>query len=443
MLPYEEGFNEKQIPTKARPCQMNFEYLNICKKEITSLLDKNLIQPSKSPWSCTTFYVNKHSEQERGVPRLVINYKPLNKVLKWIRYPIPNKKDLLDRLHDSLIFSKFDLKSGYWQIQIDTKDRYKTAFNVPFGQYEWNVMPFGLKNAPSEFQNIMNDIFNPYSNFIIVYIDDILVFSKNIQEHFDHLHTFEKIIINNGLVISRSKMSLFQTKVRFLGHNIEKGQVIPIQRSIDFAAKFPDEIKDKTQLQRFLGSLNYISPFYKDLSTDSAILYDRLKKNPGAWTNNHTQAVKRIKDKVKNLPCLSLANPNWEKIVETDASEIGFGGILKQIHPNNKHEFLVRFHSGKWTPSQKNYSTTAKEILALVKCILKFQDDLYNQHFIIKTDCQAAKFMFNKDFKHDVSKQMFTRWQATLACFDFEIQYKKGSDNSLPDFLTREFLNEL
>nr|KAJ0208185.1 hypothetical protein LSAT_V11C500230730 [Lactuca sativa] len=199
--------------------------------------------------------------------------------------------------------------------------------------------------------------------------NDILVFSKNIQEHFDHLHTFEKIIINNGLV-------------RFLGHNIEKGQVIPIQRSIDFAAKFPDEIEDKTQLQRFLGSLNYISPFYKDLSTDSAILYDRLKKNPGAWTNNHTQAVKRIKDKVKNLPCLSLANPNWEKIIETDASKIGFGGILKQIHPNNKHEFLVRFHSGKWTPSQKNYSTTAKEILALIvrqlnSCLIKTSNMMF------------------------------------------------------------------
>ena len=441
-LIYEDDFNEKNIPTKARPCQMNHQYLDMCKKEISSLINKKLIQPSKSPWSCTAFYVNKHAEQERGVPRLVINYKPLNKVLKWIRYPIPNKKDLLDRLHDSLIFSKFDLKSGYWQIQIDEKDRYKTAFNVPFGQYEWNVMPFGLKNAPSEFQNIMNDIFNPYSDFIIVYIDDILIFSKTIETHFKHLYLFEKIIIKNGLVISQTKMSLFQTNIRFLGHNIEQGKIIPINRSIEFASKFPDKITDKTQLQRFLGSLNYISPFYKNLTQDTAILYDRLKKQPVPWTEEHTKIVQKIKEKVKTLPCLSLANPNWQKIVETDASDIGYGGILKQIHPESKQEYLVRFHSGKWIDSQKNYSTTAKEILALVKCILKFQEDLYNQHFIIKTDCQAAKFMFNKDFKHDVSKQMFSRWQANLACFDFEIQYKKGEDNSLPDFLTREYLQD-
>lgn len=107
-------------------------------------------------------------------------------------------------------------------------------------------MPFGLKNAPSEFQNIMNDIFIPYSNFIIVYIDDILVFSKNIETHFKHLDLFRKIIIQNDLVILRPKMFLFQTNVRFLGHNIDKGKIIPINRSIEFTSKFLDEITDKT-----------------------------------------------------------------------------------------------------------------------------------------------------------------------------------------------------
>lgn len=151
-LPYLDDFNESQIPAKARPAQMNHEYLDLCKKEIESLLEKNLIRKSKSPWSCTAFYVNNVVERERGVPRLVINYKPLNKVLKWIRYPIPNKKYHLDRLNNVLIFSKFDMKSGYWQIQINESDKYKTTFTVPFGHYEWNVLPFGLKNAPYEFQ---------------------------------------------------------------------------------------------------------------------------------------------------------------------------------------------------------------------------------------------------------------------------------------------------
>jgi hypothetical protein len=124
---------------------MNAELEQHCRLEIQDLESKGLIQKSRSPWSCAAFYVNKNSEIERGTPRLVINYKPLNSALKWIRYPIPNKKDLFQKLHYAFIFSKFDMKSGFWQIQIDPKDRYKTAFTVPFGQYEWNVMPFGLK----------------------------------------------------------------------------------------------------------------------------------------------------------------------------------------------------------------------------------------------------------------------------------------------------------
>jgi hypothetical protein len=149
---------KETIPTKARPIQMNQEIMEFCKNEINDLLEKKIIRHSKSPWSCPAFYVQKNAELERGVPRLVINYKPLNKVLEWIRYPIPNKQNLINRLSDSVIFSKFDLKSGFWQIQIHEDDKYKTAFTTPFGHYEWNVMPFGLKNAPSEFQNIMNDL---------------------------------------------------------------------------------------------------------------------------------------------------------------------------------------------------------------------------------------------------------------------------------------------
>ena len=129
--------------------------LSYYEKKIQDILDKKLIRKSKSPWSCSTFYVQKQAELKRKTPRLVINYKPLNDVWRWIRYPIPNNKDLLQRLVNSKVFSKFDMKSRFWQIHITEKYRYKTAFVVPFGNYEWNVMPFGLKNAPSEFQNIM------------------------------------------------------------------------------------------------------------------------------------------------------------------------------------------------------------------------------------------------------------------------------------------------
>ena len=127
-------------------------------------------------------------------------------------------------------------------------------------------------------------------------------------------------------------------------------------------------------------------------------------------------------------------------IVETDASDIGYGGILKQRFQQTSHEQLVRFHSGVWLGPQKSYSTIKKEILSIVQCISKFQDDLLNKKFLLRIDCQFAKFILEKDVQNIASKQIFARWQAILSIFDFDIEYLKGSNNSLPDFLTREFL---
>ena len=146
-----------------------------------------------------------------------------------------------------------------------------------------------------------------------------------------------------------------------------------------------------------------------------------------------------LKSKVKTLPCLGLPHPNAFMIVETDASDIGYGGILKQrIDP--KTEQLVRYHSGLWLGPQKNYSTVKKEILAIVQCISKFQDDLYNKKFLLRVDCKSAKEILQKDVQNLVSKQIFARWQAILSAFDFDIEFIAGEKNSLPDFLTREFL---
>jgi hypothetical protein len=221
----------------------------------------------------------------------VINFKPLNTVLEWIRYPIPNRQDLINRLSDSIIFSKFDLKSGFWQIQIHEDDKYKTTFTTPFCHSKWNVMPFGLKNAPSELQNIMNEIFNPFSKLCIVYIDDVHIFSKSIEEHWKHLNSFLDIIQINGLVVSSPKIKLFQTKIQFLGYNIYQGKISPIDRVIKFANKFPDEILEKTQLQRFLGLLNYVAKFYQSLRKQCTLLFDRLQSNPPPWTSVHTSIV--------------------------------------------------------------------------------------------------------------------------------------------------------
>lgn len=176
----------------------------------------------------------------------------------------------------------------------------------------------------------MNDIYNPYSEFCIVYIDDVLIFSQTIDQHLKHLKTFYLATRKAGLAISSSKVSLFQIKIKFLGHYISKGTITPIERSLAFADKFPDKILDKPQLQRFLGSLNYVFDFCPNINRMSKPLHDRLKKNPVNQTDEHTKVVRLIKNSVRNIPCLFLADPALPKIVETDASDLGYRGILKQ-----------------------------------------------------------------------------------------------------------------
>jgi len=162
-------------------------------------------------------------------------------------------------------------------------------------------MPFSLKNSPSEFQRIMNDIFNAHSKLCIVYIDDVLIFSYSIDQHFKHLHTFFNTAKQNGLVISKTKISLFQTHVRFLGYYICQGTVTPIERSLTFTNKFSEKITDKTQLQRFLGSLNYVLDYYPNICHLAKPLHDRLKTNLIPWSDLHTDLVKQIKKQIQNF----------------------------------------------------------------------------------------------------------------------------------------------
>ena len=150
--------------------------------------------------------------------------------------------------------------------------------------------------------------------------------------------------------------------------------------------------------------------------------------------------VQQIKKYVKILPCLGIPSENSFKVVQTDASNIGYGGILLQRAGLTSPEQIVCFHSGIWTPTQLNYSTIKKEILSIVLCISKFQSDLLNQKFLIRIDCKSAKHVLEKDVQNIASKQIFARWQAILSVFDFDIEFIAGTQNSIPDFLTREFL---
>jgi hypothetical protein len=191
-------------------------------------------------------------------------------------------------------------------------------------------------------------------------------------------------------------------------------------------------------LQRFLRSLNYVLDYNPNSSRLAKPLHVWLKTNPVPWSDLHTNLVKQIKKQVQTIHLLHLANPLAPKIVKTDASDLGYGGILKQVQDNK--EQILQYTSTHWNDCQKNYSTIKKEILSIVLCVTKFQSDLLNQKFLLRVDCKSAKEVLQKDVQNLVSKQIFARWQAILSIFYFDIVYIKGDSNSIPDFLTREFL---
>lgn len=440
-LPYRSGFSEDEIPKRSKAIAMNPDELENCEKEINTLLEKGMISPSKSNWGCFAFYVNKHSEIVRGVPRLVVNFKPLNAALAYDSYPIPKGEIILSKLSKARIFSKFDCKSGFYQIAIHPKDRYKTGFTVPNGHYQWNVMPFGLMNAPSAFQRCMDENFKGMQKFLQVYIDDILVFSPNISEHLSHVKQFLKRCQEKGVVLSSKKMVLFQQEITFLGRKISHGRISIMDHSLQFVDKFPDQLKDKVQLQRFLGCLNYVSGFYEHCADDRKLLNQLLRKDRSVkdWTDQHTKAIRKIKAKVRNLPSLHPINEEYLKIVYTDASDEGWGGVLCQESPKQELQ-ICKYVSGSWEDHQKkNWAATKKELAAIVHSVDKFSDFLIFRHFIVRSDCIAIAPLIKKG---DHREAVIVRWLMFLSHYDFKVEHVKGIQNSLADMLSREYLQQ-
>ncbi|GLJ37658.1 hypothetical protein SUGI_0765040 [Cryptomeria japonica] len=280
---------------------MNKEEQNQCAKEIKKLLQLGLIQESKSTFCCHAMYVPKTDENgnELKEKRLVVNYKPLNKILESNQHPLPSKDFIWSLIQGSNLYSKFDLTKGFWQIKIQSEDKYKTAFSVPQGLYEWTVLPFGIKTASSIFQGHMDRIFRPYFKIMVPYIDDIILFSKTPAEHLSALKVLKTVCLEHGLVINPNKSHFFQTEIIFLGTRLLPGGEIQVQEHIL-----------------------------------------RCIKN-----------IKRIKDTCATLVPLHLPGKG-EKIVETDASEFCWGTVLKEKDASGK-EVPVRYASGTFQGSEQ------------------------------------------------------------------------------------------
>ncbi|GJS28649.1 putative reverse transcriptase domain, viral movement protein [Tanacetum coccineum] len=344
------------------------------------MVSQGIIEPTTSPWACEAFYVNKRSEQVRGKLRLVINYQPLNHFLADDKFPLPQKKSLFQHLADARVLSKFDLKSGFWQLGIKPEDRPKTAFCIPDHHYQWKVMPFGLKNAPSAFQKAMITIFEPILANTLVYIDDILLFSPDEQSHAELLSKFYSLVAKYGIMLSEKKMEVGVTTIQFLGMEISDGKYQPQPHVAQELLKFPDELSSQKMIQQFLGLVNYMADFLPKLSHHTALLFPMLKKNPPQWTSRQTEAVKAIKCLAEKMPPLKIPASSEKRILQTDASDECWGAVLL-VQDNNNKRHVCGYKSGTFKASEHHYHSTFKEILAVKRGIEKFLFHLIGHEF--------------------------------------------------------------
>ncbi|KAL0292776.1 UNVERIFIED_CONTAM: polyprotein [Sesamum calycinum] len=349
-LPFK--LNEDANPIKASHPGMTPDDLVLAREECNQLLALGLIEPTKSNWACPAFYVNKRTEQIRGKKRLVIDYKALNHFLLDDKFPLPKTKVLFSYLAKAQIFSKFDLKSGFWQLGIDPNDRYKTAFCLPNAQYQWTVMPFGLKVAPSLFQKAMIKIFEPILHTTLIYIDDILLYTQDQPTHAKLLQQFYDIVQAHGVMLSDKKSFIGQPNIDFLGMKFIDGRYQPGPHITQELLKFPEENLTTKEIQQFLGIVNYIKDFIPECSRYTSQLSKLLKKEPPPWGQVQTMALQKLKQVCQQPLPLKIPGTG-HRILQTDASNEFWGAILIEEENGRKH--FCGHASGQFKDSEKHY----------------------------------------------------------------------------------------
>lgn len=409
-------------------------------KQIQELLDMNIIIPSKSPHMSPAFLVENEAEKRRGKKRMVVNYKAINNATIGDGHNLPNKDELLTLIRGKKIYSSFDCKSGFWQVFLDQESQLLTAFTCPQGHYQWRVVPFGLKQAPSIFQRHMQNAFRSFEQFCCVYVDDILVYSDNETKHELHVAAVLKRCDQLGIILSKKKAQLFQTKINFLGLEIDQGSHKPQNHILEHIHKFPDKIEDKKQLQRFLGILTYASDYIPKLAEMRKPLQTKLKKDvPWTWTHDDSNYMAKIKKGLNEFPKLYHPNPEDQLIIETDASNDFWGGILKAKTKDDTNELICRYTSGSFKAAELNYHSNEKEILAIINVIKKFTGYLTPVEFLIRTDNKNFTHFLTINHKGDYKQGRLIRWQMWFSRYQFKVEHISGETNVFADFLTREF----
>ncbi|KRY64941.1 Retrovirus-related Pol polyprotein from transposon 17.6 [Trichinella pseudospiralis] len=375
-----------------------------------------VIEPSCGPWSSPIVLVKKKD----GLYHFCVDYPKLNHHTKKDAHPIPEIEETLQRLGQlsgATWFSTLDLASGYWQVEVAEEDKEKTAFTTPFGLYQFRVMRFGLCNAPATFQRLMETVLcGLHWTTCMVYLDDVIVFSKDAAEHLEKLDEVFSRLQGAGLKIKSTKCKLFQERVKYLNHIVSRDGVQPDPEKIKAVEQWPTPRCAK-ELQQFLGLASYYRRFVKGFPQLAEPLHRFSEK--GKWWNWTDQS-----------------HPNFKIpfVVDTDASGDGLGAVLSQIIAGQ--ERVVAFASCTLSKPERKYCATRREMLALVWALKQFRCFLYGRRFTVRTDHGSLTWLRN--FKEPEGQ--VARWLEQLAEFDFEVIHCPGRKHHNADALFREAL---